>query len=99
VDKLKEALYKLGDPDKAQHHWPITSHFIIVPLYESKAWPHNKIVTMAKLHMATINKLSPLYIKNLEDINKHLTLSDGLTLTIHQGFNQVKTQQANPSIT
>ena len=37
VGKLKEALYKLGNPDEAQHHWPITSHFVFVPLYESKA--------------------------------------------------------------
>ena len=88
IAKLREAMFRLGDPKRARHSWPITGHFMFVPLFETKAWPHSKIVKVAQLHTRTIDRLTPFYLDNLKDIDTKLEDDAGNTLTVRAGLNQ-----------
>jgi len=76
VTQIREALFTLGDPATERIHWPVTGHFMFVPIYETKAWPHQKIVSVPKIHTKLIESLSPLYLDNIKDIDTDL--EDGL---------------------
>jgi hypothetical protein len=38
-------------------------------MVKSKEWPISKILQLAKMHVAKVNDLKPLYLENIQDIH------------------------------
>jgi archaellum component FlaC len=69
VPILREKFYALDHPNTAREVFPYTGMYQFVPLLQSKEWTIQKIYQLAKLHVSIIDRLKPIYIANLQDIN------------------------------
>lgn len=80
---LRERFYELENPSSATLIYPYTGGYQFVPMLKSKEWPIEKILKLAKIHVAIVQDLHPLYLENLQDIH-HVVNDSGDSLL--QGF-------------
>jgi hypothetical protein len=81
--KLREWFYTLKNPLKAQHQFPYTGRYQFVPFLKWKEWTVPKILRLAKLHVKTVQDLSPIFLTNLQDLR---TVFSNKGATLLQGF-------------
>jgi len=90
AEKLKEALFRLGDPKVEKYKWPVTGKALFIPMYKTTAWTTENIAAMARLHASTISNLEQIFVENVFDIDTDITA--GLPKTCF-GAGRPKSQQ------
>ena len=76
AEKLREKLFKLGDPKVEKHKWPVTGKALFTPMYKTAAWTPDTIAAMARLHLSIITKLEQIFVENVFDIDAELTFRE-----------------------
>ena len=98
VQELQEAFYKLENPKLAKEKWNITGAVMFIPFLVTKAFPHSKILGMAKAHVLEMGKLEQTFLQNVGDIDQILQWKDGSQGSLRSVLTQAMTEEGHPMI-
>ena len=98
VQELQEAFFKLENPKIARDKWNITGAVMFIPFLVTKAFPHSKLLGMAKAHVLEMGKLEQIFLQNVGDIDQPLQWKDGSVGTLRSVLTQATTETGSPMI-
>lgn len=98
VQELQEAFYQLENPKIAKEKWSITGTVMFIPFLVTKAFPHSKLLGMAKAHVLEMGKLDQLFLQDIGDIDQTLHWKDGSEGTLRSVLTQATTDEGNSMI-
>ena len=98
VQELQEAFYHLENPKIAKEKWSITGAVMFIPFLVNKAFPHSKLLGMAKAHVIEMEKLDQLFIQNVGDIDQPLNWKDGSVGSLRSVLSLITTEDGRPMI-